>query len=193
MTLILASKSKIRRAMLTQAGVAFDVRPPDFDENPLKQGHSGSTEQLAVSLAEGKAKSIAANDDDWVIGSDSIVEVGGIRFSKPADRGGAADHLRFFSGKTMILSSAVALARRGAIDWSCGQSARLDVRPLSETFIEQYLDREWPAVSYCAGVFRMEELGVTLFDHIFGDYFSILGMPLLPLLGALRERGLVTS
>jgi septum formation protein len=93
----------------------------------------------------------------------------------------------------MLLSSAVALARGGSIDWSRVETARLEVRPLSDRFIESYLDAEWPEVGYCVGVFRLEGRGVQLFDRIDGDHFTILGMPLLPLLGALRERGLLLA
>lgn len=177
--------------MLDQAGVAFEVRSPDFDEGPAKQEHDG--ERLVRLLAEGKAVSVPADADDWVIGSDSSVSVDGLRYSKPCDRDEAAAHLRAFSGRTMLLSSAVALANRGRSDWSHAETAWLQVRPLSEQFIQSYLDQEWPEVGYCVGVFRMEGLGVTLFERAEGSHFTILGMPLLPLLGALRERGLIPT
>jgi septum formation protein len=93
----------------------------------------------------------------------------------------------------MLLSSAVSLANRGRIDWSHAETARLQLRQLSEAFIQQYLDEEWPEVGYCVGVFRMEGLGVTLFEQAEGSHFTILGMPLMPLLGALRLRGLMPS
>ena len=178
--------------MLTQAGVEFEARSPEFDEDAVKQqGLDGDT--LAARLAEGKAASIAAGPGDWVIGSDSTVTVEGRRFSKPRNHDEAADHLRFFSGRSMQLSSAVALARNGGVDWSHAETARLDVRSLSESFIHSYLDLEWPEVGYCVGVFRMEGRGVTLFDRIEGSYFTILGMPLIPLLGALRERKIIAA
>ena len=192
MSLILASNSQIRRLMLEQADVEFAVRSPEFDEAHAKNdGQSG--EQLAKQLAEGKAVSVADGPDDWVIGSDSTVSVDGIRYSKPRDRDEAAVHLRAFSGRTILLSSAVALANQGRVDWSHAETARLHVRKLSEDFIDQYLELEWPEVGYCVGVFRMEGRGVTLFDRIEGSHFTILGMPLIPLLGALRERGLIPA
>ena len=191
MSLILASNSQIRRIMLEQAGLEFDVRAPDFDEIDVKQGHNGNGESLTRQLAEGKAASVVAGPADWVIGSDSSVSVDGTRYSKPRDRDEAAAHLRVFSDRTMLLSSAVALANEGRVDWSYAETARLKVRPLSEAFIEGYLDAEWPEVGYCVGVFRMEGRGVTLFEQIEGSHFTILGMPLLPLLGALRARGLI--
>ncbi|MGI8610692.1 MAG: Maf family protein [Sphingomicrobium sp.] len=193
MTLVLASSSAIRRAMLEAAGVEFEVAPPLVDEAAMK-AEALLTDDLADDLARAKALSVSeARIDDWVIGSDSVVTVHGQLVDKPADRDQAAEHLRLFSGKTIQLTSAVALARGNAIDWSHAQTAALDVRSLSENFIAGYLDAEWPAVAHCVGVFRMEGPGVQLFERVGGDHFTILGMPLLPLLGALRERGLLSA
>jgi septum formation protein len=101
--------------------------------------------------------------------------------------------LRFFSGKEMRLTSAVALARRGSLDWSHVETAALQVRTLSDAFIDSYLDADWPEVGHTVGVFRLEGRGVQLFDAIDGNHFAILGMPLVPLLVALRERGILAS
>lgn len=192
MSLILASNSQIRRAMLEQAGLRFETRSPDFDEESAKQkGFAG--EQLVRVLAEGKAASLAAEEGSWVIGSDSSVTVGGTSYSKPHSREEAAAHLRSFSGEEMLLSSGVALARRGQVEWSHAETARLRFRELSDVFIEQYLDEEWPEVGYCVGVFRLEGRGVNLFETMDGNYFTVLGMPLLPLLGELRKQGLMPS
>ncbi|MCL6683833.1 Maf family protein [Sphingomonas alba] len=194
MTLILASSSAIRRALLEQAGVSFRVERPDVDEARIEATHAGHDFELALSLAEAKAAEVSTrHSGDWVIGGDSVVSVEGRRFMKPRDRDDAADHLLHFSGKAMRLVSAVALARNGELEWNHISDAVLHFRPLSEEFIQAYLDAEWPDVSYCVGVFRMEGLGVTLFDEVEGDHFTILGLPLLPLLGALRERGLMAS
>ena len=193
MSLILASNSEIRRAMLKQAGIEFVVRSPEFDETSVKEGHAGDGETLARRLAEGKALSVTAAPGDWVIGSDSTVVVDGIRYSKPHHREEAERHLEAFSGRTMTLSSAVVLARAGRVEWTYGESARLTVRPLSAAFIDNYLDAEWPEVGHCVGVFRMEGRGVTLFEEVEGSHFTILGMPLLPLLGALRARAVLPS
>jgi septum formation protein len=193
LSLILASASPIRRTMLEQAGIAFDVLPAAIDEETAKLGCS-SADEAATRLAKEKAIAVGrSRPGDWVIGSDSIVTVGGRMFAKPRDRDEAAAHLRFFSGKTMRLTSGVALAHGAAVDWSHCDSATLEVRELSEAFIAAYLDREWPAVGGCVGVFRIEGPGVQLFDDVEGSHFTILGMPLLPLLGALRERGLLPS
>jgi septum formation protein len=128
-----------------------------------------------------------------VIGSDSVVSVDGRLFDKPRDRAEAAEHLRFFSGRAMELTSAVALARDGRVEWRHVETATLKVRPLSDEFITAYLDAEWPEVGYTVGVFRLEARGVQLFSSIDGDHFTILGMPLIPLLGALRERELLLA
>lgn len=193
MTLVLASSSAIRAAMLDQAGVRFSAVNPDVDEAAEKARHS-DPEALTTALAQAKALAVSRRrPDDWVIGSDSVVSVGSRIFDKPRGRDEAGEHLRVFSGNVMHLTSAVALARAGAIDWSCRDSALLRVRPLSDQFIANYLDAEWPEVGYCVGVFRLEGRGVQLFDSIDGSYFTILGMPLLPLLAALRERMVIPS
>ena len=190
MGLILASTSAIRRQMLDGAGVEHVAVSPDVDEAAAKARLTNAAE-IASELAQAKAQSIAS--DDWVIGSDSVVSVGERLFDKPRDRAEAAEHLRFFSGKTMHLTSAAALARGGRVDWVHDDTATLDVRALSDAFIEDYLAAEWPEVGYTVGVFRLEGRGVQLFERIAGDHFTILGMPLLPLLGALRERGSLRS
>jgi septum formation protein len=175
--------------MLDAAGVEYQATRPQVDEDELKLGLT-HLEDMALQLASAKAVSIPG---EWVIGSDSVVSAGGRLFDKPRDRDEAAEHLRFFSGKPMRLTSAVALAHGGTLDWSHVESATLQVRPLSEDFIAEYLDAEWPEVGYTVGVFRLEARGVQLFDRIDGDHFTILGMPLIPLLGALRTRGLLLS
>ena len=190
MPLILASTSAIRRQMLDAAGVDYRPAKPEVDESAVKARFDDPAE-IAAELAAAKACSIGGNH--WVIGSDSVVRVDDRLFDKPRDLAEAAEHLRFFSGKTMLLTSAVALARGGKLDWRHVETARLQVRPLSDSFIGDYLDAEWPEVSYTVGVFRLEARGVQLFDSICGDHFTILGMPLLPLLGALRERELLRA
>ena len=188
--LVLASQSASRRAMLEAAGVPFRAEPARIDERALEQALAGAPpEAVALALAEAKAKAVSAPADTLVLGSDSLVSVAGRRFDKPADRAEAAAHLRFFSGTVMHLHSAAALARAGALVWSAGEVAHLHVRELSEAFIADYLAAEWPAVGACVGVFRIEARGVQLFDRIEGDHFTVLGMPLLPVLGALRQYG----
>jgi septum formation protein len=193
LALILASTSAIRRHMLDAAGVEYEAIKPEVDESLVKQRLSEPSE-IASELAAAKAVSVSKQRPaDWVIGSDSVVSVDGRRFNKPKDRDEAADHLRLFSGAAMRLTSAVALARDGYADWRHVETAILQVRSLSDEFIAEYLDAEWPEVAYCVGVFRLEGRGVQLFSSIEGDHFTILGMPLLSLLGALRERGLLAA
>ena len=193
MTLILASTSPIRRALLEAAGVAFECRAPGIDEAAVKPVHDDPA-SLAEALARAKAEAVGrCAPDAWVIGSDSVVTVNGRMFDKPADRGEAAGHLRYFSGREMRLTSAVAIALGGSSDWHHVDEARLQVRRLSEEFIASYLEREWPEVAYCVGVFRLEGPGVQLFERIEGSHFTILGLPLLPLLGALRDRRVIAG
>jgi septum formation protein len=195
MTLILASRSASRRAMLDAAGVAYQSVPADIDEpamtKAMRQSGQGPR-AIARALAEAKALAIARYyPDRWVIGSDSMVSVGGKLFDKPISREDAAAHLRRFSQQVIVLDSSVVLVRDDAvIDWA-SDDAHLEVRNLSEPFIGDYLDAEWPAIAACVGCFRIEGRGVQLFDNIIGSHFTILGMPLLPLLAMLRKHGAI--
>jgi septum formation protein len=193
--LILASKSASRRAMLDAAGVAYESIPADIDERAVEAGLAGSAPpEVAEALAVAKAAAVAAlHPQALVLGSDSLVVCDGRRFDKPRSREEAAEHLRFFSGKVMELHSAAALVQDGGCAWSHASIARLHVRLLSEEFIEHYLSLEWPAIGHTVGAFRIEGPGVQLFSHIEGDQFTVLGMPLLPLLEALREEGVLLS
>ena len=188
--IVLASNSASRKAMLAAAGVAFEVRPADVNEREIEAAMEGvDAAEIAQALAAAKAAAVSA--DVPVIGSDSLVEVEGRRFDKPTSREDAAVHLRFFSGKTMTLHSAAALAVDGRIVWVGHDFARLRVREMSDEFLEAYLDAEWPAVSHCVGVFRIEGPGPQLFESIAGDQFTVLGMPLLQVLSALRDHGVL--
>ncbi|MES2493049.1 MAG: Maf family protein [Pseudomonadota bacterium] len=189
--LILASQSASRRAMLTAAGVPFVAVPALIDERQVEAelGDAPAAE-VGLALACAKALAVAAQHPNrLVLGSDSLVMCGGRRFDKPRDRAEAAAHLRFFSGKVLELHSAAALARDDVVVWQHGAAASLFVIELSEEFIENYLCHEWPAVAQCVGVFRIEGRGVQLFNAIEGDHFTVLGMPLLAVIGALRKLG----
>ncbi|ABD24565.1 Maf-like protein [Novosphingobium aromaticivorans DSM 12444] len=195
MTIILASQSASRKAMLEAAGVPFEARSSNVDEASIKReliAVSGC--EVASVLAEAKALPVSlAAPGRMVLGGDSLVEVCGRQFDKPVSRENAAEHLEFFSGKEMHLHSAAVLMRDGRVVWKTCELAKLRVRTLSPEFIQSYLDREWPAVSGCVGVFRIEALGVQLFDQIEGSHFTVLGMPLMALLGALRAEGELPS
>src|SRR5690606_31319931 len=175
--IVLASKSASRRTMLGAAGVDFEVRPAAIDERALEARMEGAGPgDIALALAEAKALSVEGGGHP-VLGSDSVVSVGGRRFDKPSSRADAAEHLRFFSGRTLELHSAAALALGGRVEWTHLAQATLKVRVLSSEFIETYLAAEWPEVSQCVGVFRIEARGPQLFESIEGDMFTVLGMP----------------
>lgn len=194
-TLILASKSASRRAMLDAAGVCYEAIPANVDERAIEAQLDGAEPaEIAEALSVAKAAALTSDyPDAFVLGSDSLVVVEGHRFDKPTSREDAADHLRFFSGKVIELHSAAALVRGDTCEWTHTDLAQLTVRELSDEFIEHYLTKEWPEVGYTVGVFRIEAMGVQLFESIRGDQFTVLGMPLLPVLGALREHGVLRA
>ena len=177
--------------MLEAAGIAFTAVPAHLDERAIEAEFAGTApDAVALALAEAKAVAVShENPGELVLGSDSLVEVDGRRFDKPKTRDEAAAHLRFFSGKVMRLHSAAALVHDGVLRWKHAGLASLHAIAMSDHFIESYLTAEWPAVAGCVGVFRIEGRGVQLFERIEGDHFTVLGMPLLPVLGALRDQG----
>lgn len=193
--IILASGSASRRAMLDAAGVAYEAHPAQVDERAIEQALGEvSPPEVAEALSVAKAAQVSAEHPGrLVVGSDSLVVVEGQRFDKPTSRENAAEHLRFFSGKALELHSAAAIVRGDACLWAEAARALLHVRDLSDEFIAHYLASEWPHVGATVGVFRIEAMGVQLFERIEGDHFTILGMPLIPLLGALREEGALAS
>ncbi|EZP82081.1 Maf-like protein [Novosphingobium resinovorum] len=192
--IVLASQSGSRRAMLEAAGIAYRAQPAHVDERGIEAAlGDASAPEVALELAKAKALNVSRETSGAVVlGSDSLVCCGGRRFDKPASRENAAEHLRFFSGKVMELHSAAALVRDGEVLWAENAVAQLHVADLSDAFIESYLDAEWPEVGACVGVFRIEGRGVQLFEKIDGDYFTILGMPLLKVQAALRGLGVLT-
>ena len=196
MTLVLASGSATRRAMLTAAGVSFTAQSPGVDEDAAKAALAGATPRdLSDALAELKALKVSARTPGaLVLGSDSVVALAdGSLLNQPASREEAADHLRRMSGLRHELWSAAVIAEDGRPVWRHVEVARMFVRPLSDAFISQYLDAEWPAISGCVGCYRIEGPGVQLFSRVEGSQFTILGLPLLPLLGYLRERGVLPA
>jgi septum formation protein len=180
--------------MLAAAGVAFEIEAPRVDEEMAKaslRAEGIDARGLADALAELKALAVSRRRPGrLVIGSDSIVALAdGEMLDKPADRETAAAQLRRMRGGRHKLISAVVAARDGVAVWRFVDTATLHVRDFSEAFLESYLDAEWPAIAGCVGCFRIEGLGVQIFAKVEGSQFTILGMPLLPLLGWLRDIG----
>ncbi|MBN2973729.1 Maf-like protein [Roseomonas aeriglobus] len=198
MKLILASGSASRRTMLEAAGVTFAVEQPNVDEDAAKASLLGSgtaPRDVADALAQLKAVKVSAREPAaLVLGSDSVVELAdGTMLDKPTSRQDAADHLRRMSGKRSRLHSAAVMVEGGRPVWREVDTAQLFVRPLSDAFIEAYLDVEWPAISGCVGCFRIEGPGAQLFSRIDGSQFTVLGLPLLQVLDYLRVRGVLMS
>jgi septum formation protein len=198
MKLVLASQSASRRAMLDAAGVPHEAVAAQVDEASAKESLIAggiSPRDLADALAELKALKVARLvPGALVLGGDSLVALAdGSLLDKPESRDEAAEHLRRMSGATHDIFSAAVVAEGTQAVWRHVDRARLHVRPLSEAFIEEYLDAEWPAISGCVGCFRIEARGVQLFSRTEGNHFTILGMPLLPILDYLRVRGVLTS
>jgi septum formation protein len=198
MTLILASQSASRRAMLEAAGVPFSAIAAGVDEDAAKVAllaDKVAPRDFADALAELKALKVSAREPAaLVLGSDSIaVLADGTILDKPIDREDAADHLRRMSGSRFDLISAAVIAEAGRPVWRHVDRATLFVRPLSAGFIDLYLDAEWPAIAGCVGCFRIEGPGAQLFSRIEGSQFTVLGLPLLPVLDYLRVRKVLPS
>jgi septum formation protein len=183
--------------MLEAAGVPFETVEAELDEEAAKAGLWGAgfdARGVAEELAQLKALSVAAGGRDLVLGSDQTLERGdGTLLGKPTSRDEARGQLMSLRGDSHRLHSAAVLAEGGeAIWWHC-ESVSLTMRPFSDAFLEDYLDREYEHIRWSVGGYRIEGEGVQLFDRIEGSHFAILGMPLLPLLGYLRERGILKS
>lgn len=196
MTIVLASQSSARRAMLSAAGIAHEAVASGLDEDAAKASLGAealSPRDLADALAEMKALRAATRvPGALVLGTDSVVALDdGTILDKPLDRADAARHLAAMSGRRHDLYSAAVAVEQGRPVWRHVARARMQVRTLSPGFIESYLDAEWPEIAGCVGCYRIEGPGIQLFDAIDGDEWTIRGLPLLPLLGWLRDRGLI--
>jgi septum formation protein len=196
-SLILASASAARKAMLTSAGLVFSAEPASVDEGAIKQvlmSQRADASAVAEGLALAKAEAISARHPDaLVIGSDQMLSCDGRWFDKPADRAAAKAQLMALCGRRHELTSAVAVVSGGECLWHDVDRAELSMRPFSESFMDEYLDRVGADACQSVGAYQIEGLGIQLFDSIRGDVFTIMGMPLLPLLGFLRTRGMVPT
>jgi septum formation protein len=190
---ILASQSRTREILLANAGIPFDAVPARIDERAVQRDSGLSAPgEIAGLLAREKACFVSdKNSGRYVIGADQTLALGDRLFSKPAGRAQAADQLLLLAGQTHELHSAVAVALDGKILFSDVSIARMTMRPLSDDEVQTYLDAAGEAVTTSVGAYQLEGLGVHLFARIEGDHFTILGLPLLPLLEFLRGQGLL--
>jgi septum formation protein len=189
--LVLASRSVARRALLESAGIPLELQPADLDERALEAAAAafapGAVAQL---LAREKATAVArAKPGRLVLGADQVAALGVRRFSKPANRAAARTQLQALSGRSHKLHSAIAFAQDAAVLFEHVEVARLTMRPLSEAFLDAYLDAAGSAVTASVGAYQVEGLGIQLFERIEGDYFTVLGLPLISALDFLRRRG----
>ncbi|MGH1419558.1 MAG: Maf family nucleotide pyrophosphatase [Hyphomicrobiaceae bacterium] len=195
--LILASGSRTRQSMLHSAGIAHTVIPADLDEAAIRQALTGDTEDvdpsdIAEVLARAKAEHVSGQDrDGLVIGSDQVLALNGEIFEKPATVEAAQTSLLKLRGHTHQLHTAVALASQGEVVWSYVETAHITMRNYSEKSLAEYLVKAGDIVCESVGGYQLEGLGVQLMEKVDGNHFTILGMPLLPLLNELRDRGMV--
>jgi septum formation protein len=193
--LILASKSAARRAMLEGAGVPFAVQVADVDEDAVKATHDPAVAAgLAVELARVKALAVSRHDADaWVLGADQTLAFEGALVSKAGTLDEARERLKAMRGKAHQLHSGAALARNGQVVWSGVDTANMRVRNFSDAFLDAYLKAEGDGLLACVGSYRLEGLGSQLFEAVDGDYFTVLGLPLWPVLEELRRAGVLRS
>jgi septum formation protein len=191
--LILASQSRARQSLLANAGIAFEAVPAEIDERAVQQGSGLSApSEIAALLAREKALSVSAKKPGRVVvGADQTLALGNTLFSKPAGRAQASEQLRSLAGNSHQLCSAAAVARDGKLLFADVAIARMTMRGLNEAEIDAYLDQAGAAVASSVGAYQLEGLGVHLFERIEGDHFTILGLPLLPLLAFLRSARLL--
>jgi septum formation protein len=190
--LVLASKSAARRAVLDGAGVPFEAVGSGVDEDTAKTAllaKRATPRQVAEALAEDKALAVSVGRPELVVGADQTLEFQGRLYDKAETVEDARDRLTLLRGKPHMLHSAVVVAQAGAVVWRETQSATLKMRDFSDGFLEDYLAAEGEAALGSVGCYRLEGLGVQLFSKIEGDYFTILGLPLMGLLELLRRRG----
>ena len=189
--LVLASASAVRRRLLEAAGIPVDVRPADLDERAVEASvPSNNPSAVAALLAREKALQVTATvPGRLVVGADQTLALGDRRFDKPGDRAAARAQLQALAGRTHELHAAVAVARDRRVLFEHVAIARLTMRPLTDTVLDRYVEAAGAAVTASIGGYQLEALGVHLFERVDGDHFTILGLPLLPLLAYLRAEG----
>lgn len=189
--LVLASRSGVRRTLLEAAGVPIEVRPADLDERSLEaNAESEAPASIAIHLARAKAFAIARScPGRLVLGADQTLALDSERFAKPADRAAARAQLRALRGRSHQLHAAIAFVQDAEVLFTHADTARLTMRAFSDRFLDLYLDTIGDAATASVGAYQIEGPGIQLFEGIDGDYFTILGLPLLPALDFLRRRG----
>ena len=195
--LILASGSSIRRTLLENAGLEVETILSRIDEDTIKttlidEGHS--PRDIADALAEGKARKVALkNLDAFTIGCDQTLSFKGALISKAASRDEARDILASMRGERHILHSAAVIYHDGEPVWRHIGEVRLTMHPVSDAYLDDYLDRNWDSVCDAVGAYKLEQEGIRLFSRIDGTYFDVLGLPLTPLLSYLGQRGIIAT
>ncbi|MGY6705566.1 Maf family protein [Roseinatronobacter sp.] len=195
MSFVLASGSVIRAQMLRNAGLDIDVQSARVDESAIRDAllaEGANPRDIADALAESKARKVAGRRPDaYVLGCDQVLSLQGACLNKPETEQDARDQLTRLRGQTHQLLSAAVLYHGGEPVWRHVGVARLTMRPFSDSFLDSYVKRNWPGISESVGAYKLEEEGVRLFAQIQGDYFTILGLPLLELLNYLSLRGVI--
>ncbi|MCJ8140812.1 Maf family protein [Falsirhodobacter halotolerans] len=197
MRLILATSSATRCQLLRQAGIAFDALPARVDEKSIRlalQAEDAHPRDVADTLAEMKARKIAdRHPDTRVLGCDQVLAMDRTVFAKPETKEEARDQLATLAGRSHMLISAIVAYENARPVWRHVAEAKLTMRPLSDAYLDDYLARNWDSVRHSVGGYKLEEEGVRLFTEIRGDHFTILGLPMLPLLAWLGQRGAIAT
>jgi septum formation protein len=195
--LLLASASQTRLDMLTAAGIVVRAEPARIDEDQVRralEAEAASSRDVADALAEMKAAKLSdRHPEAFVLGADQVLDLKGRVFAKPESPEEARDQLRALRGQSHKLLSAAVLYQGGQPQWRHVGEARLTMRDFSDSYLEEYLSRNWDRIRHSVGGYRLEEEGVRLFSSISGDHFTILGLPLLPLLSYLAQRGIIAA
>jgi septum formation protein len=195
--LILASNSASRKMLMTGAGLAFDAMAAEIDERAIEldlASRNATPQEIAVALAQAKALAVSqARPEAYVVGSDQVLSLDGRLFHKPASRAEAVDHIKAMSGRTHYLNCGVAVAQAGSVLWSDISVAAMTMRSISPEAAVRYVETAGDDILGSVGAYQLEGLGVRLFERIEGDYFTILGLPLLKLLAALRQFGVIDA